>query len=67
MIVSASCDFDFGLCYGWKQSDSDVFDWTLKKGPTGSSSTGPDYDHTTGSGKRNMHHPLHLIVAVRLF
>ena len=51
LLVSTSCNFDFGLCDGWEQSDSDVFDWTLKTGSTGSTDTGPDYDHTSGSGK----------------
>ncbi|KAL9987825.1 hypothetical protein ACROYT_G002193 [Oculina patagonica] len=48
--VPTSCDFDSGLCYGWRQSYSDDFDWIRHRGSTGSSYTGPDYDHTTGSG-----------------
>ncbi|KAL9986055.1 hypothetical protein ACROYT_G000121 [Oculina patagonica] len=48
--VSKSCDFDSGLCDGWQQSFSDVFDWTWHTGSTLSSNTGPDYDHTSGSG-----------------
>ena len=51
-LVSTSCDFDRGLCDDWQQSYSDVFDWTLHTGSTGSSDTGPDYDHTSGSGKK---------------
>ncbi|KAL9987247.1 hypothetical protein ACROYT_G001522 [Oculina patagonica] len=45
-----SCDLDRGLCYGWRQSNSDVFDWTRHTGSTPSDDTGPDGDHTTGSG-----------------
>ncbi|XP_078351329.1 MAM and LDL-receptor class A domain-containing protein 1-like [Oculina patagonica] len=48
--VATSCDFDSGLCSGWQQSNSDVFDWTSHTGSTLSSNTGPDYDHTSGSG-----------------
>ncbi|XP_076816382.1 uncharacterized protein LOC143462201 [Clavelina lepadiformis] len=48
---SFNCDFESvnGLCPGWKQSKTDDFDWTLKKGPTPSGldgSTGPANDHT---------------------
>ncbi|KAL9986068.1 hypothetical protein ACROYT_G000138 [Oculina patagonica] len=49
-LVATSCDFDSGLCSGWQQSNSDVFDWTSHTGSTLSSNTGPDYDHTSGSG-----------------
>ena len=48
--VQASCNFDNGLCYGWSQSLSDVFDWTRQRGSTSSSNTGPSSDHTTGNG-----------------
>ena len=51
-LVSTTCNLDSGLCDGWKQSNSDVFDWTLNTGSTPSSNTGPDYDHTGGSGKK---------------
>lgn len=47
----ASCDFDYGLCSGWRQSNSDIFNWTRHYGSTLSSSTGPDQDHTSGSGE----------------
>ncbi|XP_073248869.1 uncharacterized protein [Porites lutea] len=48
--VQASCNFDYGLCYGWSQSPLDVFDWTRQRGSTSSSNTGPSSDHTTGNG-----------------
>ncbi|KAJ7356101.1 hypothetical protein OS493_027029, partial [Desmophyllum pertusum] len=48
--ASTPCDFDYGLCPGWRQSYSDVFNWTRNTGSTQSSNTGPDSDHTCGSG-----------------
>ncbi|KAL9986065.1 hypothetical protein ACROYT_G000134 [Oculina patagonica] len=48
--VKTSCDFDQGLCFGWRQSNSDDFDWTWHTRSTPSLNTGPDYDHTSGSG-----------------
>ena len=48
--AQTSCSFDYGLCYGWRQSRSDVFDWTLRNGSTPSFNTGPSSDHTTGNG-----------------
>lgn len=46
-----SCDFDYSLCFRWKQSYSDVFNWTRRSGSTPSIDTGPSADHTTGYGK----------------
>ncbi|XP_076471472.1 MAM domain-containing glycosylphosphatidylinositol anchor protein 2-like [Babylonia areolata] len=47
---SLGCDFeDSGLC-GWSQDTNDDFDWTWTSGFTPTSDTGPDADHTTGSG-----------------
>jgi len=37
----------FGL---WSQETSDDIEWTRQSGVTGSSNTGPDFDHTTGAG-----------------
>ena len=49
--TNASCSFDYGLCSGWSQSYSDVFDWTRYSGSTPSIGTGPSSDHTSGSGE----------------
>ena len=48
-----SCSFDSGLCTGWSQSTSDVFDWTLNSGPTLSSRTGPSSD-LSGTGELHL-------------
>ena len=50
---SVPCNFDYGLCYGWSQSRSDIFDWTRQRGSTSSLNTGPSSDHTTGKGTYN--------------
>nr|KAG5686049.1 hypothetical protein BaRGS_028427 [Batillaria attramentaria] len=48
--ISLGCDFeDPGLC-GWSQDENDDFDWTWTSGGTPTTDTGPDGDHTTGSG-----------------
>ncbi|XP_072179347.1 MAM and LDL-receptor class A domain-containing protein 2-like [Diadema setosum] len=44
-----NCDFESGLC-GWQQAYGDDFDWSRHSGSTGSQSTGPYGDHTTGYG-----------------
>ena len=49
ITISASCNFEHGLCSGWNQSSSDDFDWTLASDGTPSSSTGPTYGQG-GSG-----------------
>ena len=43
------CDFDSGTLCGWTQASDDQFDWTVHQKNTGTSQTGPSYDHTTGS------------------
>ena len=53
LLPSVSCNFDDGLCTGWSQSTSDVFDWTLNSGPTPSSSTGPSSD-LSGTGELSL-------------
>ncbi|XP_033104873.1 MAM and LDL-receptor class A domain-containing protein 2-like [Anneissia japonica] len=42
------CNFESNMC-DWEQLTSDEFDWTRHQGSTGSSSTGPDRDHTLDS------------------
>ena len=60
--TSTTCNFDTGLCNGWRQIRcSDVFDWTHQTGSTGSSGTGPDFDHTSGSGRENAVFQFHLV------
>ena len=53
--AQASCNFDSGLCYGWQQSDTDVFNWTRHTGSTPSLETGPSSDHTSGFGNLPFH------------
>ena len=50
------CNFEYGLC-DWTQLTDDDLDWTLRKGPTPSASTGPSKDHTLNS---NAGHYLYL-------
>lgn len=47
-----SCDFENGICKNWYQDkQSDQLDWSLGKGSTGSSGTGPSTDHTKKTRK----------------
>ena len=53
---SLACNFEgASLCVGWTQDKNDTFDWTQKSGNTGSSNTGPQFDHTLGTSA-GMHH-----------
>nr|XP_054757008.1 MAM and LDL-receptor class A domain-containing protein 2-like [Lytechinus pictus] len=45
-----TCDFELDFC-GWTQDQTDEFDWTRDAGGTGSSNTGPSYDHSTGTAE----------------
>ena len=48
--VGLNCDFDSGrLCQGVKQRSDDKFDWTVRRGSTPSSETGPSAD-VSGNG-----------------
>ena len=48
MIAGGGCNFESGLCT-WQNARNDDFDWSLQKGRTASSNTGPSFDHTIGS------------------
>ena len=68
-INKISCDFDEGICPGWRQAkdgDSDQFDWDLKSGATQTKDTGPENDHTKGDRSKYLHHneKLRCIVAI---
>ena len=56
LVLNTSCDFDRGLCGGWRQSNADIFEWKRHTGSTPSNDTGPDYDHASGSGENNASH-----------
>ena len=50
-----ACDFDHNdrpLC-DFSQSDQDEFDWMRYYGNTPSDGTGPEYDHTSGTGRND--------------
>jgi len=41
-LAVSNCSFEDGsLCGLWTQTDTDIFDWTRRSGPTGSGGTGP--------------------------
>ncbi|XP_062512188.1 MAM and LDL-receptor class A domain-containing protein 1-like [Corticium candelabrum] len=42
------CDFEQSMCGFTNDENNDDFDWTLARGSTSSSQTGPETDHTTG-------------------
>ena len=42
----ADCDFEGGDFCLWSNNQTDHFDWTIGQGKTGSSFTGPSFDHT---------------------
>ena len=50
VIDADDTDFENFRLGMWKQSKEDVLDWYFKKGFTQTAKTGPDRDHTSGSG-----------------
>ena len=58
-LAIISCDFDIGLCDGWRQSSLDTFNWTRHTG-SDSHFTGPSGDHTSGSGEQTFMHYLYV-------
>ncbi len=49
-VAAMDCTFETDIC-GFVQMNDDNMDWTRHIGTTSSDYTGPDHDHTTGSGK----------------
>ncbi|XP_038052764.1 MAM and LDL-receptor class A domain-containing protein 1-like [Patiria miniata] len=45
-----NCTFEEGSLCGWVQSQNDDTNWLLEIGDTVTAGTGPESDHTTGSG-----------------
>ncbi|KAL4220012.1 hypothetical protein ACF0H5_020424 [Mactra antiquata] len=45
------CNFEQSTICQWMQDSADDFDWAFQNGPTQSSSTGPDTDHTLGNDR----------------
>jgi len=43
------CNFENNNICRWSQDITDKFNWTLHKGSSASSNTGPTSDHTTGN------------------
>ncbi|XP_033751986.1 MAM and LDL-receptor class A domain-containing protein 1-like [Pecten maximus] len=48
-VFNLNCSFESGLC-GYFQETADDFDWTLTNLSSPTVGTGPDRDHTTGTG-----------------
>ncbi|XP_071506139.1 uncharacterized protein [Diadema antillarum] len=46
---AGSCDFETEDLCGYVQSERDDFNWRRRSGPTPSTKTGPDHDHTIGA------------------
>ena len=65
VLTLVVCDFESGLCDGWRQSSDDDFDWTRLAGPTHSKKTGPFFGHG-GSGTRNISHLFNVILTAKL-
>jgi hypothetical protein len=55
-LTMLSCDFETSSC-AWDHRDTgDDFEWTIGRGPTPSSATGPGVDHTLGTASGNYYH-----------
>ena len=57
------CNFDHGMC-AWTNDKTDQFDWTLNKGSTNTTGTGPTSDHTQGNTKGMFWNFVHSVVTV---
>ncbi|KAI4882718.1 hypothetical protein NFI96_028526 [Prochilodus magdalenae] len=55
------CSFETGLCGYTQEKEGDEADWILVRGPTPTSYTGPEGDHTTGVG-----HYMHIEASLML-
>ena len=56
-FADLSCDFESQSICGWLQDRVDDFDWSVASGETVSVGTGPQFDHTQGTGQccANLH------------
>ena len=52
------CDFEAGTCNWLDWQGNDDFNWTIGSGPTESGGTGPDTDHTFGTGELCIRHTM---------
>ncbi|GFR70361.1 MAM and LDL-receptor class A domain-containing protein 1 [Elysia marginata] len=52
---NVDCNFETDLCQWTQHTADDQFNWTLAKGDTGSSGTGPSFDHTLKTGERTFY------------
>jgi len=50
LLNTVSCNFDYGLCSGWSQSNADVFNWSRGTGNTPSTDTGPSSEQSSELG-----------------
>ncbi|XP_036385913.1 MAM domain-containing protein 2-like [Megalops cyprinoides] len=51
LSVPGQCDFETGSCGYTQEQQGNVGGWVLARGPTPTSYTGPQGDHTTGVGR----------------
>ena len=50
---STDCTFEYGMCAWSNTLIGDIFDWSMRKGNTPSTGTGPSADHTLNSASGN--------------